>query len=114
MTALTVPPAYSDERWVERLGTFDQLAVALVVDHVDTPGGTVSAVIEHSSDGRTWDEKTSTPCVTGTTVSGQTQLSGRDNSGMPSLAYVRFRFWFEDPSKAGRVRLQVSARDAGP
>src|SRR5262245_62673095 len=92
--ALKTHPAYSDERWAQRLGTFDQLAVAAVVDHPDTPGGVLNVLLEHSADGRVWDEKTHTPCVSGTVLNGaQTQLSGGDTSGLPNLAFVRLKFY---------------------
>jgi len=114
-SATSSAPAYTDERWNQRLGTFDRLAVAVVVDHPDAAAGTINVWLEHSADGRLWDDKLGFPVVSGTVVgAGQTQLSGGDTSNVPSLAFVRLRFYFDLPTRAGRVRLQVSARDAGP
>lgn len=102
--ATSSAPAYSDERWVQRLGTFDQLAVAVVVDHPDVAGGTINVYLEHSADGRLWDTKSALPLVTGAIVSGgQTQLAGGDSSGLPNLAFVRLRFHFDLTSPASAL-----------
>ena len=121
---VSTTPAYSSADHYVRMGQFDQLAFHFLIDNQNAAGAaTMSAFIEHSTDGRNWiikpgsslalyDTSGNTPPASINGSPNAVQLFASDPGSVPNLALVRLKFYFGGAGfSAAHVKVHVTARD---
>lgn len=99
-----------------QLGEFEQLAIQVIATRVGGSSPRLNAMLQHSSNGRHWFDKSATPAIESANLTAaQTNvLVGADTSGVPTLAYARWMIRLEGTAPRAYVKLWVTARGKRP
>jgi hypothetical protein len=119
------PPitAFTPDRLNATLAKFDQLAVMVIVDNLNTGTDGLDVWLSHSADGRNWvygpDGIGSSRAgsgdihLAGPLITTGPNLGSYLYGGPPLLSFVRLEVAFSGIATGGHVRLYVTQRDQG-
>ena len=111
-TVVGTTTVYSNTDYNQQLASVDQLAVQVCSDQVSGTTPTLTAVLQHSADGRNWVDKTTlvSGASLGTTT---TNVSfGSDAGTTPMLGLGRISITLAGTSPIAHVKVHVTGRDA--
>jgi hypothetical protein len=109
-------PACSGVEHMEALARGDHLALHVVLTNSAAEaaalaaGGTFTAAIEHSLDGRRWVAKSTTPEIDAAPIEGASLYGGERHPAPPSLPYVRLRLSITG-ARSVHAQVFVAVRD---
>ena len=105
-------PVYTPSYLDVPMGQYEQFAIQLVVDRVGGISPRINVLLQHSSDGRLWADKSDTPAIASANLTaGVTNaIVGSEASEAPSLAYARWLLRLEGTNPRGYVKLWVTGR----
>ena len=106
-------PAFTDADTNDRLAAADKLGLTVSAQYFDVTGGTMSLLVEESSDGVHWVPYAGTPYRTDA-VPSTGGIAYYVGINRPMLAYLRVGTYFGAPTTTGLVRVEAVGRDALP
>jgi hypothetical protein len=112
--ATSADVVWTDAKFNDVLGRFDQTSIIAVVDNVSGTNPTLTVQIEHSGDGRNWVAKNGTAEISAKTITASTTttLAGNDAGTTPSAAFVRLTVYLGGTaSPQAHVKIYVCNRD---
>jgi hypothetical protein len=111
--ATAIDTVWTDAKFNDVLGRFDQTSIIAVADSVAGTTPTLSVQIEHSGDGRNWVKKNATAEINAQTITATatTTLAGNDPGTTPLAAFVRLSVWLGGTTPVAHVRIYVCNRD---
>jgi hypothetical protein len=105
-------PVYTSSEYDGPLGASDFLAIQAFGSQPTGTSPTLLVQVEHSADQRTWSNKNVAAEIPATAVVSTAVLSvvGYQNSGNPTLPFVRLRVQMGGTSPGARVTLYACGR----
>jgi hypothetical protein len=104
---------YTAEQFNELLASADQLALFAVADSVGTASLRLHVRLEHSSDQRNWENRSTSanPEINDISIPQNTTTwtSGYDTGSTPSQAFMRAKIYF-NVSGSAHVKLSITGR----
>ncbi|HTD62218.1 MAG TPA: hypothetical protein VK679_16300 [Gemmatimonadaceae bacterium] len=105
---------WTDAKYNDLLGRFDQTSIFAVADSVSGTNPTLFVQIEQSGDGRNWKAKNSSPEINGTaiTANATTPVQGNDAGSAPSASFVRLTVYLGGTgTPTAHIKIYVCNRD---
>jgi hypothetical protein len=103
---------YSNTDYNPQLASVDQLAVQICSDQVSGSTPTITAVLQHSADGRNWMDKTTLASAVSLNPAMTNVAIASDAGTTPTLGLARISITLGGTTPVAHVKVHVTGRDA--
>jgi len=108
---LGTTPVYSPSQLTKALAQFEKVALQIVADEVSGTAPTLAAMLQTSSDGRHWVDKSPGLAATAISAGQVNALSLADSGATPSGALRRLKIALGGTDPKARVRVSATMRN---